>query len=112
VLAGRDFLLPHAVEDVFTDGLPGKEGEILKYDTPVQPGLGEWLSVEKDDPLAFWIKASQDHQHRGFSASAGADDTDELAVRDLKIHFFNGMNGSGSTESLVDDKGFLKVFDY
>ncbi|MNP26710.1 hypothetical protein D3C76_1195770 [compost metagenome] len=58
---------------------------VLKHDAALQARALDGCAIEQDAPVEFLVQAEDQPQQRGFAATAGADDADELARGDVEV---------------------------
>ncbi len=66
--------------DVFEDGEPGEEGEILEDEGDAGVNAVEGLAVDEDFSAGGLEKADHDAQQGAFAGAAGAEDGEDLAT--------------------------------
>ena len=71
---------------VRTYAQPGKQRALLEDDAAVRPRPNDRLAVQQNLALRWRLKASKKIEQRRFSASARADDRDELTVCNVERH--------------------------
>ncbi len=84
-LGGRKRRVFQAHRDVLLDCQPWEQAVVLKDNAAFQPGAGDGRAIEQDTPLVVAIQAQNQAQQRRLAATAGADDADELARRDVQV---------------------------
>ena len=70
---------------VRTYAQPGKQRALLEDDAAVRPRPNDRLAVQQNLALRWRLKASKKIEQRRFSASARADDRDELTVCNVEF---------------------------
>ena len=84
-LGARYALEEHAEIDVLGDRIPGKQRVLLEHEGNVaRHRASDRFSEHLDAPCRGPEETAHDVEQRGFSAAAGSDQADELAVHDIE----------------------------
>jgi hypothetical protein len=84
-LGARHALEEHAEIDILGDRIPGKQRVLLEHEGNVaRHRASDRFSEHLDAPCRRPEETAHDVEQRGFSAAAGSDQADELAVHDIE----------------------------
>jgi len=89
-------LLAQTKADVLAYVQPRENAVLLENENASRIGAAHGLALDQHFAKSRIDKSSHDVEQSGFSATARADQANEFAVRDLRIHFFQNIDDDRS----------------